>query len=423
MLDNILFQIKKFIPRNIFDFFSPAYHWTLSLFASIVYRFPSKHIKIITITGTKGKSSTTEIINAIFEKAGYKTALSNTIRFKIGEESSKNLYKMSTPGRFFLQRFIRKAVNAKCDYCILEISSQASMLFRHKFIHLDTFIFTNLSREHIEAHGSYENYREAKVDIARNLNTSCKDVKTVIVNGDDKEHVHFTEVNANQKIIYTLQSLKPYSFANGIDFTYKGTNIHSHLVGEFNLSNILAAITCADCENISKENIKEAIEQFKNIPGRLETINAKEFDIIVDYAHTVESLQMVYEIYKHTPIIAVLGGTGGGRDIWKRTEMGKIADTYCKEIILTNEDPYDEDPQEIFSDIIKGIKNHNPIIILDRRDAIRKAIEIASPGSTIIITGKGTDPYIMGPNNSKIPWSDSKVVKEELEKFYQASNK
>lgn len=418
MIDKTLYTIRQFIPRPIFNFFNPSYHWILSYISALVYRFPSRKIKVIGITGTKGKSSTIEILNAILEKAGHKTALSNTIRYKIDSLSHRNLSKMSTPGRFFLQKFIKQAVDQGCKYVLIEMTSQGALAYRHRFIDLDTFIFTNLTPEHIEAHGSYENYRDAKLSIARNLARSRKTLKTIIANTDDKESQLFLDCKADKKIGFSLNNVQPYNIdQSGIDFTFANTKVHSSLQGQFNLSNIVGAITCAKNENVSDSDIITAIQNFSEIPGRLEKIQAKDFTVIVDYAHTVDSLKKVYEIFKGSPIIGVLGGTGGGRDTWKRSEMGKIADNYCKEIILTNEDPYDESPIKIISDVAKGITNHKAQIIIDRRLAIRKALESAVSGDVVIITGKGTDPYIMGPNNSRQPWSDSQVVKEELEKI------
>lgn len=414
MLDNTLYTIKKIIPTPIFNFFNPAYHWLLAFASAVYYGFPSKKIKIIAVTGTKGKSSTTEIINSILEHAGYRTALSNTIRFKINKNSEANLFKMSTPGRFFLQKFIKKAIKERCHYLILEISSQAVLTYRHRFIELDTFIFTNLSKEHIEAHGSYNNYREAKLEIARNLERSSKKPRTIIVNGDDIEANNFLKINADLKVSYKINSLSPYSLQNGIDFTYKNQKVHSNLNGEFNLSNILAGITYAQTEKIDDSTIIEAIEKLKEIPGRLQTLEKNGVKFIIDYAHTTDSLKKVYEIYKHFNIIAVLGGTGGGRDKQKRSEMGQIADQYCKDIIITNEDPYDENPEQIMNDVASQITNHQPKLILDRKQAIKMAIDIAKNGEVVIISGKGTDPYIMGPNNTKIPWSDYRITKELL---------
>ena len=142
----------------------------------------------------------------------------------------------------------------------------------------------------------------------------------------------------------------------------------------------------------------------------------QNFSVVVDYAHTTDSLEKVYKVFKDKDTICILGNTGGGRDTWKRPEMAKVADRYCGRIILTNEDPYDEDPEKIINEMKVAIKNHRPEIILDRREAINRALSKAKKDSVVIITGKGTDPYIMGPNNTKTPWDDARVVREELEK-------
>ena len=396
--------------------------------AAVFYGFPSRRIKVIAVTGTKGKSSTTEILNAILEKAGCKTALSNTIRCKIGDDSKPNLHKMSMPGRFFLQGFLRKAVDADCRYAVIEMTSQGALLHRHKFIDLDTLIFTNLSPEHIEAHGSYEKYVDAKVSIAENMRGSCKAVKTIIVNDDDDESGRFLACHADRKVTYSIHDVEPYEVKpKGLMFTLNGRPIQSPLSGLFNLYNILAAMTAAESESISPEMIIQTIEAFDDIPGRVENIDAgQNFEVVVDYAHTADSLEKFYKVFRPDPgapreganrLIAVLGGTGGGRDVWKRKKMGELADLYCDEVILTDEDPYDEDQNKIVADVAVGITSKKPLIIMDRREAIREAVKRAHKGDAVLITGKGTDPYIMGPNGTKTPWSDSRVAKEELERL------
>lgn len=400
------------------------YHRIIVLLAAIWYGFPSRKIKVIGITGTKGKSSTVEILNTILEESGYKTALSNTIRFKIGPFSSENLYKMSMPGRFFIQRFIHKAVKNKCDYAIIEMTSQGSLLYRHKHIHMNTFLFTNLSPEHIESHGNYENYINAKVEIAKQLSRSKKANKAIIVNGDDEESVRFLECKADKKITYSIKDVAPFNIKKeGLEFTLEGQTVQSKLSGIFNLYNIVAAISAARNEGVTTETIIRAIQKFDGIQGRVEKIEVnntkikQDFTVIVDYAHTQDSLEKLYQVFQNSRKICVLGGTGGGRDKWKRKEMGKIADTYCDEIILTDEDPYDENPQAIIDDVAQGIVSKKPLCILDRRQAIKEALSKAKTGDTVLITGKGTDPYIMGPKNTRTPWSDAKVAKEELEKL------
>jgi UDP-N-acetylmuramoyl-L-alanyl-D-glutamate--2,6-diaminopimelate ligase len=415
MLDSLLYRTRRFIPTLVFDLFNPAYHYAMALMSAIWYRFPSRKIKVIAVVGTKGKSSTTEILSAILEEAGYRTSLSNTIRFKVADLSSDNLYKMTMPGRFFTQRFLRKAVDNKCDYAIIEMTSQGAVTYRHLFIDLDIFLFTNLSPEHIEAHGSYEKYVRAKISIADRLDKSRKQNRTLIVNADDKEGVRFMKCEADKKITYGISSVEPYQIKKeGLEFTFGDQTVHSSLSGLFNLYNILGAITVAQSQGVSEKVIIRAIEKFDGIRGRVERVEAgQDFTVIVDYAHTPDSLEKLYQVFSSSRNICVLGGTGGGRDIWKRAEMGRIADEYCDHIILTDEDPYDENPDSIVDDVAKGI-THPPTIIMDRRMAIRRALKLAQTGDAVIITGKGTDPYIMGPRGTKTPWSDARVAREEL---------
>ena len=402
-MDAFLQKTKKLIPVKVFSAFAPAYHFSLAFISALIYRFPSRKIKVVAVTGTKGKSSVTEILSVILEEARYKTAVSNTIRFKIGNDSERNLYKMSMPGRFFMQKFLRQAVDAKCDYAVVEATSQGAALFRHRFIDFDALIFTNLAPEHIESHGSYEKYVAAKLSIADAVVKSKKSPTILVANADDKESPKFLAKNFGVKKTFSLSDTKNYK---------------TPLTGDFNMMNVLAAATFAETQNIPEEKIMSALEKFSYIPGRVERIKeGQSFDVVVDYAHTPESLQALYDAFRGKRRICVLGNTGGGRDVWKRDKMAKIAEQECDEIILTNEDPYDDDPQKIVDDMAKAIPDAKAIVIMDRRMAINKAISLAKTGDAVLITGKGTDPYIMGPNGAKIPWSDTDVAREELKKI------
>jgi len=422
-------KIKKYIPYKFFAKIQPAYHFLLAFLGALVYRFPSRKLFVVGVTGTKGKTSVVELMNAILEEAEYTTALSSTLRFKIDDESSDNLLRMTMPGRFFLQRFLRKAVKKKCRYAIIEMTSEGVKQFRHKFIALDALVFTNLSPEHIEAHGSYEKYRDAKFQIAKLLEKSSKKKRTVIANKDDKEGHKFLNIDVQEKYSFELEDAQPFELGKeGLRLTYDGLEISSRLSGQFNIYNILAAATFAKSQNINRETIKKAVEKFRGIRGRMEKIQLKpsdalrdkqDFTVIVDYAHTPDSLKKVYEIFQTSQKICVLGGTGGGRDKWKRKEIGKIANMHCSKIILTNEDPYDENPRKIVKEIAEGIQRPIYTIIMDRRKAIREGLKSARTGDTVLITGKGTDPYIMGPENSKIPWSDADITKEELKRVLE----
>ncbi len=415
-MEKILEIGRKIIPTKIFHMAQPVYHYLLAFAGAVYYGFPSRKIFVVAVTGTKGKTTVTEIINKILEETGEKTALLNTIHFKVGDKYTRNLFKMTMPGRFFIQRFLRSAIKANCKYAILEMTSEGAKQFRHKFISFDTLIFTNIAPEHIEAHGSFENYLNAKLKIAKTLESSLKKNRTMIVNIDDKYAPKFLDIKVDKKLAFSLADAKPYTATEkDTILTIDGKKIKTKLVGEFNIYNILAGITFAKHRNINFDIIKNALEEFGGVAGRVERIEGgQNFTVIVDYAHTKESLEELYKAFGKSDKICVLGNTGGGRDKWKRPDMGKVADTYCKHIILTNEDPYDENPMQIIEDVAQGITKQSPKIIIERRDAIRKALTLAKENDIVLITGKGTDPYIMEANNKKTLWDDRDVVKEEL---------
>jgi len=320
------------------------------------------------------------------------------------------------PGRFFLQNFLRKSVKAGCQYALLEMTSEGVVQYRHKFIQINALMFTNLSPEHIESHGSFEKYRDAKLKLFRALEKSRAKRKTVIVNEDDPASSYFLNIDVDEKIKFSLRNLAGFSLKkDDIMFKIDEMTVQSKLSGEFNLYNILAAIAFVKTQNIGMNTIKSAIEKFSGIEGRMESIEeGQDFKVIVDYAHTADSLEKVYEIFQSSRKICVFGAAGGGRDKWKRPEMGKIASKHCDQVILTNEDPYDEDPRAIAHDIKKGISSGNCEVILDRRKAVNKAFRYAKTGDAVIITGKGAEPWIMGPKGTKIRWDDREVAREEL---------
>ncbi len=420
-MENFLYYLKRFVPTTLFRAVQPPYHYFLSFLGALYYRFPSKEITVIGVTGTKGKSTTVELINAIFEADGKRTAVVGTIRFKIGEKTERNMFKMTMPGRFFMQKFLRDAVNAGCDVAIIEMTSQGVVQYRHKFIHLDALVFTNLSPEHIESHGSYEKYIAAKLELARELEHSQKRPRYMIANKDDDQGSAFLATDVEHALPYGLSDLELHTLnKEDISLVIQGTTIRVPLIGLFNVYNALASITCGRAFGIPMKTIHKALTNLSPIKGRVERFKSpknaeRKITAIVDYAHTPDSLEKLYQAFEKETKVCVLGNTGGGRDTWKRPEMGRIAHTYCDRIILTNEDPYDEDPKKIVDDIARGIEDESKLsIIMDRRKAIRTALEEAPEGSVVIISGKGTDPYIMGPHNTKTPWSDAKVVQQEM---------
>jgi UDP-N-acetylmuramoyl-L-alanyl-D-glutamate--2,6-diaminopimelate ligase len=411
--------VKAILPESLYTKLLPVYHYVLALVGALRYFFPSRKIIIIGVTGTKGKSTVLELVNTILEEAGHKTALAGTVRFKVGDQEQRNMLKMTMPGRFFVQKWLRDAVDAGCTYAILEMTSEGVKQSRHKFLSLDALIFTNLTPEHIESHGSYENYVDAKLAIAQALADSKKKNRALIVNSDSKEAEKFLAVDVPTKIKYSLHHAQPISRRKtGLEYNFRGTNIKSQLPGTFNIYNTLAALTCTTHFGVDVGVAARALAKFEGVRGRMEFVETgKDFDVVVDYAHTADSLQNAYDVFKEKRLICVLGGTGGGRDVWKRKLMGSIADNCCEHIFLTDEDPYDEDPKQIVADVKEGVRHTQCETVMDRRKAIAAAMKCASTGDVVIITGKGTDPFIMGPDGTKTPWDDAEVVREEAAKL------
>lgn len=420
-METILYYLKRLIPTPLFKLIQPAYHYCFAVIGALLYHHPSKDITVIGVTGTKGKSTTVELINAIFEADGHRTAVAGTIRFKVGEKSERNMYKMTMPGRFFTQKFLREAVDAGCEIAILEMTSEGVRQFRHSFIHLDALVFTNLSPEHIESHGSYEKYIAAKLKLAEALEKSKKRPRFMVANADDEQGARFLAADVEHALPYSLEDLELHTLnKEDVSLILDGTTIRVPLVGLFNVYNALAAITVARAFCVPLPTIAKALAELPPVKGRVERFKmpidaGKKVTAVVDYAHTPDSLEKLYQAFPKDRKICVLGNTGGGRDTWKRPEMGRIAGEYCDHIILTNEDPYDEDPNKIVADMVRGVEDESKLeIIMDRREAIRRALMVAPSGSVVLISGKGTDPYIMGPHNTKTPWSDAKVVQQEM---------
>jgi len=421
--------LKKFIPSFLLSW----YHFLLAFLGTILYWFPSKKLKVIGLTGTNGKTTAVEMISKILEEAGFKVASLSSIKFKIGDKEWPNTLKMTMPGRLKLQRFLRQAVNSGCQYVVLEVTSEGIRQYRHRFIDFEGAVLTNLTPEHIEAHGSFENYRAAKGKLFQ----ATKNIH--IINIDDKNGEYFLQFPADKKWGYSLKKVdltEQYhrlvygtvvSISQRLTFSVGQVNFKLNLLGEFNIYDALAAICVGLSQGVNLETCKIALEKIEGVPGRMEKVISEPFKVFVDYAFTPNALEKVYQTLKYltpgvkysTPgveynrMICVLGACGGGRDKWKRPVLGEIAAKYCDEVVATNEDPYDENPMEIIEQVANGCKEKAKKI-LDRREAIREALKLAKPNDVVIITGKGCEPWICIAKGKKIPWDDREVVREEF---------
>jgi UDP-N-acetylmuramoyl-L-alanyl-D-glutamate--2,6-diaminopimelate ligase len=414
--------LHRIVPRFVFD----LYHLAWAHGSAAWYGHPSRKLVVIGITGTKGKSTTAELVRHMLVSTGHRSAMASTVRFVIGDTERRNLYKMSMPGRGALQQFLRQAADAGCTHAVVEMTSEGTLEFRHLGIELDALIFTNLAPEHIERHGSYKAYVAAKLSLAEHLARSSKRPRIIVANADDAHGADFLNVDADIKAPFSLADAEPYTADDhSARFVWKGVLFTVPLPGLFNLKNCLAALALGQALGLSTDKMRQALERAQPVAGRVQRVEqGQPFTVVVDYAHTPDSLKALYETYKTKRLICVLGSTGGGRDTWKRPEMGKIADEYADIAILTDEDPYDEDPQKIIADVAAGFSARAPRVVLDRRAAIAEALSLAKDkDDAVLISGKGTDPYIMGPKGTKTPWSDATVAVQELHKLGYGNSK
>jgi len=469
--------IKKLIPRQLFKKIQPVYHYIVAALAVMWYRYPSQHLIVIGVTGTTGKTSSVYFIAKVLESAGYNVGYTSTAMFDDGKREWLNDKKMTMPGRFFVQKILRRMVKNRCQYAIVETTSEGIMQFRHKFINYDVLVFTGLYPEHIESHGSFQKYKEAKGRLFSHLKdcqvkyvnehkavchptSSLKKLdytrvkKIVVVNGDDENAPYFLSFWSEEQLIYTTNSefnsnkfmenggedkiLKDshiYNFSDisptavGTSFKFQDQTINLKLLGDFNAVNALNAALVGLSQGISLDQVKAGLESVTCLSGKLERIDlGQDFKIIVDYSFEPRAMRKMYEtvnIIPHNKIIHLLGSCGGGRDQSRRPILGQLAGEHADYVIVTNEDPYDEDPQLIIDQVSAGVlssgkkQSYNLFEISDRREAINKALSLAEKGDLVLITGKGAEQYICLANGKKVPWDDRRIVREELAKIKQ----
>jgi len=443
ILDLIIEKIKKIkILKKISEipFINKTYHFVLSFLGALVYGFPSNKLIVIGVTGTKGKSTVSYLIFKILNLAGQKCGLISTPLLGIGDKTWQNKTKQTMLGRFSIQELIKKMVNEGCKYVVVETSSEGILQYRHQFINYKIAVFTNISPEHIERHGSFSNYRRAKIKLFEKI--AKREDGIGIYNLDDENVNYFLEPNVAFKYGYTLnkeveseylvskliRASNINLYPNKTTFEIHNKKFETQLLGLFNVYNVCAAITTALSCGIDASLIQKILPNIEPPPGRFEIIQTKDFKIIIDYAHEPKSLESIYlalSIFKPKNIICILGAQGGGRDKWKREAMGKVAAEYCDYIFLTNEDPYDEDPENILNDIEKGIVSIDPkkrkfkkyFKIIDRTKAISESILLAKKNDIVVLTGKGGEVWMCVENDKKIPWNESEIVKNILKEL------
>ena len=415
---------RKALPTGTVRKLEEGYRKGRIRLVSARYGNPSKNLRIIAVTGTNGKTTTVNYINEILKEAGCKTAMFSTAVIEVAGDRRQNDLNMTVADTAVMQRFFADAKRESVDYVVLEITSIA--LHQHKLdgVPILAAVMTNLTQDHLDAHGTMQAYAEAKAKLFQ------LQPEFIVLNRDDEWFEFFDQFpaaaqkitygkseDAEAKIDYTKLYRKGSEATVVIDHQTK-LDLATALPGEYNIYNMTAAAATAYLLGVRLDDIIEGVANLEEVPGRFERVEiGKEFDVIVDYAHTPDGLEKFLTAAKaitKNRIILVFGATGD-RDREKRPIMGEIATKFADRIFLTDEESYNENPDTIREMVMEGIVSAKGTAktteIPDRRQAIKKALEVAKKGDMVLITGMGHEQFRI-IEGKKIPWNDADVVRE-----------
>ncbi len=403
---------------------------------------PSRHMAVIGVTGTDGKTTTVNLIAAIMDAAGHSSGLTSTVDFKIGPRRMENETRFTNLEAPELQDVLAQMVREGVDYAVIESTSSGLELERLAGIAYDVAVVTNITSEHLEVHGTKEAYWRAKAMLFERIDPAYQKIpgppfivpRACILNADDASYAFLSrfcrapivsygidnpgaDVNAKHVVSRDTGNSFDVTLPDGVTF-----HVESPLVARFNVANCLAAIAACWTQGATPEQMARALADFGGVPGRMERIQAgQDFAVIVDYAHTAESLKQVLTVLRpltKNRLIAVFG-SAGDRDRTKRPEMGAVAAEYADYFVITDEDPRTEDAMSILREIAAGaveagaVEDRDFICQVGRREAIARAFALAQPGDTVVLCGKGHEQSIV-IGTEKIPWDDRKVARELL---------
>jgi UDP-N-acetylmuramoyl-L-alanyl-D-glutamate--2,6-diaminopimelate ligase len=399
------------------------YHLIQAKLACIYYGHPAKKLKVIGITGTDGKTTTSSLIYSILKNAGLRVSIITSVNAIIGNKSYDTGFHVTTPSPFFLQKMLKYAVSEGSDYFILEVTSHAIDQNRIAFILFEIGVLTNITKEHLDYHESYQTYLETKTQFLG----SCK---KAIINSDDDSYKNVVALLHN-----TLSKDKIIMYGTkNAEYTFKNCMFVTTLPGEYNKSNCLAAFSCTNLLGVNEETIRKSIRDFRGVKGRYEIIKTKgKPTVIIDFAHTPNALfsvlRTVKKEIKKGRLIHVFG-CAGLRDFQKRPVMGEYSAKFADSTVITEEDYRTEKLVDINASIIEGINNHEKragkkhtyTVIDNRKDAIMYAVSHANPDDTIILTGKGHEQSLCR-GKKEYPWDERKAVEKALNHKSKIKNK
>ncbi len=400
------------------------YHLGIAILANIFYGFPSRELRVIGVTGTDGKTTTVSLIYHILDSAGFNTSMVTSVGAVIGGKNYDIGFHVTTPSPFAVQRFIKKAVDSGSKFLVLETTSHALDQYRVFGINYEVGVLTNVTHEHLDYHKTYENYVKTKAKL-------LKMARVAIVNRDDNSYKlisNFPPALAFGKSRwragkFLISKLVTYGMGKNADVNRYNFPFKTDLIGEFNIYNILAAISACKALGIKDEDIKNGIRTFKPPIGRGDIVHDEDFKVMIDFAHTPNAFEQILKSIRPMVkgrLIHVFG-SAGLRDVTKRPIMGKISSQYADIIILTSEDPRSESVDKITGEIKSGIMNHElrKKIILkipDRKKAIETAIRMAKKGDFVIMTGKSHEKS-MNYGYGEVAWDEYRVVRDALKQF------
>jgi UDP-N-acetylmuramoyl-L-alanyl-D-glutamate--2,6-diaminopimelate ligase len=407
--------------------------------AAAFYGYPSHRMGVVGVTGTDGKTTTANLIEAILAAAGRRTGLMSTVEFKIGETRQPNNTRFTTLEAPEVQRVLAEMVTAGVECAVVETTSSGLELHRVQGVEYDVAVMTNITSEHLEVHGTWENYRRAKamlferVDPERETEIAFSVPGACVLNADDASCGYLRSFCRAPVLTYGIESaadMRAEALQLGADGTQfravfpdgSTHHIRTPLVARFNVSNCLAALATGYVFGLTAEVMAGALERFGGVSGRMERIDeGQPFTVVVDYAHTAESLAKVLEVLRPLTtgrLIAVFG-SAGDRDRVKRPRMGAVAARLADFAVITDEDPREEDAASILREIAAGAieegarEGERFVCVVGRREGIAQAFAMAGPGDTVLLAGKGHEQSIL-IGREKLPWDDRRVAREEL---------
>ena len=396
----------------------------LAEFSNIYFGEPSKKIKLVGITGTKGKTTTAFYLKNIFQKAGKKTGLIGTIANYIDDKEIKTM--LTTPQANEINSLLAQMVNEGCAHCVMEVSSHALSLNRVDYMNFDSAVFTNITSDHMDYHKTFEHYLESKKILFDMVHKNGK----VIYNSDDASGESIVTDAVAKKLSYGLNESCDFVLSD-IEFDLEGTRfnirhrnqkfeVETKLVGHFNAYNATAAFATAVASGIDPRTALLGIKTTKQVPGRFEVVSRKDKKAIIDYSHTSDSLKQalnaIHHIVKDERPVYTVFGCGGDRDRTKRPVMGEIAASMSERVYVTSDNPRTEDPYFIIDEILKGIKTNNYRVIENREEAIRASILESEDNAVILIAGKGHENY-QEINGVRKHFSDKELAEKYLEEW------